>query len=253
MCGVYRILAALLITSACASAQKRPESSVKTYGAGEGAREAQKLLSEVFAERPEQTFTNALLRIRERDADERKLLVRFQTSVNPTSWTTTYSVDPSAIRSGVTKATITHRGSQPNSYTIVESGRASPKTVLPDETNIAFANSDFSLGDLGLEFLHWSEQRVIKKEMYNSRYCAVLESTNPKPAKGAYARVRSWITVEPPLAPVRAEAYDANGKRIKVFEVKSVERVNGRFQVDAVEMRNLEAGSRTILEFDLGG
>ena len=233
-------------------AQKQIESSVKTYDSAEGAREAQKLLSEIFAQRPKQTFTNATLRIRDRDGDERKVLVRFRTSITPGDWSATYSVEPSQVKSGVVKATITHSDRRPNTYEIVEAGSAGVKSIPPEETNIRFANSDFSLIDLGLEFLHWPQQRITKKEMYSSRYCAILESTNPHPVKGGYARVRAWITVEPPLAPVRAEAYDENGKRIKVFDVKGVERVNGHFQVDSVEMRDLQRGSRTIMEFDLG-
>jgi len=245
-------IALILAVAASAFSQKQTESGVKTYDAAEGSREAYKLLAEVFAERPEQTFTNALLRIRERDSDERKVLVRFQTSVGPSSWSATYAVDPAAVKSGVTKAVITHNGRKDNDYKITDASGVT-KTISPDETYIPFANSGFSVADLGLEFLHWPEQRITKKEMYSSRYCAILESTNPRPAKGAYAKVRAWVTVEPPLAPIRAEAYDANGKRIKVFEVKGIERVNGHFQVDSVEMRNLQTGSRTIMEFDLGG
>src|SRR5262249_45031920 len=140
----------------------------------------------------------------------------------------------------------------PNRYLVLDSANSAVKTIPPEQTNIPFAASDFCLADLGLEFLHWPTQRVTKKEMYSSRFCAVLESTNPHPGKDGYARVRSWITTEPPPAPVRAEAYDAAGKRMKVFDVKGVERVNGHFQVDSVEMRNIQTGSRTVMEFDFG-
>jgi hypothetical protein len=246
---ISRFLAVLFLAGTSVLAQKQIESSVKTFNAAEGAREAEKLLAQVFAERPEQTFTNALLRIRERDREERKVIVRLQTSIGSQNWSATYAADPAAVSTGVTKAVITHNGHNGNDYKITDA-TGTTKTISPAETNIPFANSDFSIADLGLEFLHWPEQRITKKEMYSSRFCAILESTDPHPVKGGYARVRSWITLEPPLAPIRAEAYDANGKRVKVFEVKGVERVKGRFQVDSVEMRNIQNGSRTVMEFD---
>jgi hypothetical protein len=176
--------------------------------------------------------------------------VRFQTSVTPTNWSATYETSPRDERApSLSNLTIIHSPTGENEYRVRADG--SVKSIPPDQSYIPFGNSDFSLADLGLEFLHWPKQRITKKEMYSSRYCAVLESTNPNPSKNGYARVRSWITTEPPLAPVRAEAYDSSGKRIKVFDVKGVERVKGHFQVDSVEMRNLLTGSRTVMEFDL--
>ena len=48
-----------------------------------------------------------------------------------------------------------------------------------------FAGSDFWLCDLGLEFFHWPDQRILKHEDRRTRACAVLESTNPNPSPGA--------------------------------------------------------------------
>jgi hypothetical protein len=256
----FRLRLLLLVSCLAVSAlgQKQSESSVKTLDPIEGDREAKKLLLEILAQRPDQTFTNGLLKIRDREGNERKVPVRFQTTLTPTNWAATYDVagfnSRDEKKSAITKAIITHNGSAPNEYLVFESGstRTGPKKLPPEDTMRPFADSDFWLADLGLDFLHWPKQRVVKKEMYSSRYCAVLDSINPNPPRGAYARVRSWITAEPPHAPARAEAYDSSGKRIKVFDVKSIERVNGQFQVDAVEMRNLQTGSRTIMEFDLG-
>jgi hypothetical protein len=239
----------LLTSLFCGSAiaQKQTESSVKTLSPTEGDREAQELIARIRSQRPEQTYTNAVLKVRDREGGERKIAVQFRVAVTDTNWTTRYDASPSpAGGPNIWHVSIIHGPNQATSYL---SGDSS--TMVKDE-NASFASSDFSLADLGLEFLQWPKQRVTKKEMYSSRYCAVLESTNPNPTKGGYARVRSWITTEPPLAPVRAEAYDSAGKRIKVFDVKGVEKVNGHFQVDSVEMRNLQTGSRTVMEFDLG-
>jgi hypothetical protein len=113
-----------------------------------------------------------------------------------------------------------------------------------------FAGSDFWLCDLGLEFFHWPEQKILKKEVKRSRGCSVLESTNPNPSTNGYSRVVSWIDEESGGI-VQAFAYDAQGKKLKEFYPKNFEKVNGQYQVQEMEMDNVQTGSRTRLEFDL--
>jgi hypothetical protein len=115
---------------------------------------------------------------------------------------------------------------------------------------IPFAGSDFWECDLGLEFLHWPRQKILKKEFRRQCACMVLESTNPHPTTNGYSRVVSWIDEES-LGIVEANAYDANGKKLKNFYPKNLEKVNGQYQVQSMIMENLQTGSRTRLEFDL--
>jgi hypothetical protein len=114
-----------------------------------------------------------------------------------------------------------------------------------------FAQSDFLFGDLGLEFLRWPEQRVLKSEMKMSRSCKVLES-KPGPAAHSlgYGRVVAWIDNETGGV-IQAEAYDPRGKLLKEFELNSFEKINGRWQLQEMEMRNAQAKSRTRLTFDV--
>ena len=113
-----------------------------------------------------------------------------------------------------------------------------------------FADSDFWIADLGLEFFHWPDQKVLRHEDKRTRACAVLESTNPNPAPGAYSRVDSWIDNET-FGIVHAEAYDANGKLLKVFDPKSFKKVNGQWELQDMEIRNVQTKSRTSIKFDL--
>jgi hypothetical protein len=114
----------------------------------------------------------------------------------------------------------------------------------------SLASSDFWLCDLGLEFFHWPQQKILKHEMRHGRSCKVLESTNPNPSPNGYSRVMSWIDNET-LGIVQAEAYDAKGKLLKEFSPKSFKKVNGQWQLQEMEIRNDQTGSRTRLEFDL--
>jgi hypothetical protein len=113
-----------------------------------------------------------------------------------------------------------------------------------------FGGTDFLVMDLGLEFFHWPEQKLLKKEFSRNRACMVLESTNPNPSTNGYSRVVSWIDEET-LGIVHAEAYDANGKLLKVFDPKTFKKVNGQWELQEIEIRNVQTGSRSRIEFDL--
>src|SRR5262249_41829275 len=64
----------------------------------------------------------------------------------------------------------------------VPSSQLTTQFLSGNELVRPFAGSDFWLCDLGLEFLYWPQQRVLKHEMRRSRSCWVLESTTPQPA-----------------------------------------------------------------------
>jgi hypothetical protein len=120
---------------------------------------------------------------------------------------------------------------------------------------LSFAG-DFGVADLGLEFFHWPKQKILKHEMRRGRACKVLESTNPDLSSTnpfppiCYSRVVSWIDNESGGI-VQAEAYDAKGKLLKEFAPKSFKKVNGQWELQEMEIRNVQTGTRTRLEFDL--
>jgi len=101
-----------------------------------------------------------------------------------------------------------------------------------------------------LEFFHWPDQKILKHELRRSRACTVLESTNPTPSAGSYLRVVAWIDKET-LGIVHAEAYDVNGKLLKEFNPKSFKKVNGQWELQDMEIRNVQTGSRTRFEFEV--
>ncbi len=113
-----------------------------------------------------------------------------------------------------------------------------------------FAGSDFWAEDLALEFYHWPDQNIIKKEFKGGRGCMVLESINPNPSPGGYSRVDSWIDEES-LGIVHAEAFDSGGKLLKEFDPKLLKKVNGQWDLQKMEIRNVRIGSRTWIEFNL--
>jgi len=113
-----------------------------------------------------------------------------------------------------------------------------------------FGDSDFWIADLGLEFLHWPGQKILRGDTARGRLCKVLESTNPNPSTNGYSRVDSWIDNET-LGIVEARAYDAQNKLLKEFYPKDFKKVDGQWQVGSMEIDNVQTGSRRRIEFDL--
>lgn len=128
-------------------------------------------------------------------------------------------------------------------------------TLSGDELLKPFAGSDFWVCDLGLAFFHWPQQKVLPKtpnmpSLKLGREYTLLESINLNPPLNGYSRVLTWIDKESGGI-LQAEAYDSRGKRLKIFEPKSFKKVNGHWQLEEMQIRNDQTGSRTRLEFDL--
>jgi len=121
-----------------------------------------------------------------------------------------------------------------------------------DLSSSVYKQSDFWVADLGLEFFHWPAQKVLPNptSVKRGRAYTLLESTNPNPATNGYSRVLSWIDKETGGI-LEAEAYDFNGRLLKDFAPKSFKKVNGQWELQEMEIRNVQTGSRTRLEFDL--
>jgi hypothetical protein len=238
-------------------AQHQAEQRPPPLDPAQAKSEARALVADLLAQLPAQNSTNTgQVRIRERGGKERKLPARFEIVVTPTNWLSVYeALNPGGVPGGV-RLVVTHADNQPNQYRLSERGAAGttnlgPGELNPQQTMIPFADSDFWVADLGLEFLHWPEQRLLRKEMRHSKACCVLESANPQPAPGGYARVVSWIISESPHGIIHADAYDARNELIKQFDPVNLEKVGGAYQLEEVEMRNARTGSHTWLKFNL--
>jgi hypothetical protein len=250
---------ALLFLLLCLSAhgQRSADQRPPPLDPGQAIAEAKSLVAEVLAQKPEQNTTNAgQVRIRDRDSKEREVPARFEIICTPTHWTSIYEVLSSAGGPATQRLEVVHVAGKPNQYRLAErsnpgSTNVTTKQLAPGQTMIPFAGSDFWLADLGLEFLHWPEQRLTRKEMRHSKACDVLESINPHPAPGGYARVVSWINVEGPHGIIHADAYDANKELMKSFDPTNLEKINGAYQLAEMEMRNRKTGSQTWIKFDL--
>jgi len=205
---------------------------------------AQKVLAMVPQEN---SRTSGFLRIRDRDGRTTEVPVTCEVRINGKTWQVSYEARTSGS-STPEKLTIIHADGQTNQYLYTKSGAAESQKLSGNRACIPFAGSDFWLADLGLEFLHWPNQRLLKTEMRKGRSCNVLQSVNPTPTPGGYARVVSWLDRESG-GPVLAEGYDVNGKLLKEFSIRSVHKVSGQWQLEEMEIRSVIEKSRTRIEF----
>jgi hypothetical protein len=213
------------------------------------------LAQKILAQRPANNSTNTgTLDIQGENGPRKKLPVTCETIAGETNWQTRYEAKVGQPPN-VTKLTVTHSGAEINRYAffnydeyfIFDNGK---KDGMETYGDWPFAGSDFWLCDLGLEFFHWPEQKVLKKEFHRQCACTVLESTNPNPSTNSYSRVVCWIDQDS-LGIVEAYAYDAKGNKIKNFYPKNFEKVNGQYQLESMVMENLQTGSKSVMEFDL--
>jgi hypothetical protein len=191
---------------------------------------------------------NGNLSVRDNHGSRFEAPIQFHIFITPPSWVSNYRID---VQSNLFELTVIHKPGGANEYHYHTEPRPH-NSSNGNATMTSFANSDFWLADLGLEFFHWPGQKILKKEVRKTRSCNVLESTNPNPSTNGYSRVVSWVD-EQSDGIVHAEAYDFKNKLLKVFDLKSIEKVNGQWQPELVEMDNVQTGSRTWIDFNPGG
>jgi hypothetical protein len=172
-------------------------------------------------------------------------------------WETSYETAATTnANAGAERLVIRHGPDRPNEYLYARA--AAPEMALPplapvaagEAGGISLARSDFSLGDLGLEFLHWPEQRRLQDERHLDRSCYVLESCNPR--GGGITRVKSYFDKESGGLLI-ADAYDADGRAAKEFSLhgSSFKKVNGHWRLERMGIRNLKTRSQTEIKFDI--
>lgn len=253
-----RSLLLLFVGSSVCFGQRNIEPRPASLDPAQGEKEARALVAELLAQKPEQNVTNTgSVRIRDAAGKKGEIPMRFEIYCTPTNWVSVYETLPSPGGPDGVKLTVVHSGERPNRYELLDpAGPGATNAVarqLPrNEIMAPFAGSDFWVADLGLEFLHWPRQRVLSNDMRHSKSCKVLESLNPQPVPGGYARVVSWIMIESPHGIVHADAYDAQGEVLKRFDPKALEKVQGEYQLEEMEIRNRKTGTQTWIKFNLG-
>jgi hypothetical protein len=250
----YRFL--FLISALLAVAAMDQPSQPIVLSPEQAVKEGRALADEMRSLKPtEMKTTTGVMSIR-RKKQFTQIPIQFVIQMTATNWMNEYRA---MITNSVVQVAILHADNQPNVYyqkhfAVVSNGipvSAPTGGLIKDKAILnPFADSDFSIADLGLEFLHWPDQRLLQKEMRRSRSCRVLESINPHPMAGGYSKVKSWVDAESDGI-VYALAYDVNGKELKEFIPKDVSKVNGQWELEEMQIRNVQTDSSTTVKFTL--
>lgn len=213
----------------------------------EAVRLGQELAAELRSLRPGGSGTNTgTLRMRDGKGHRREIPVTVVTLVAADAWSVSYRA---RLTNGALETlTIRYGTASPVSEVArVESGAGlagAPRMLGVGETAVPFAGSDFWVCDLGLDFLHWPTQRYVKEELSNGRMCHVLESTNP--STHGYARVWSYIDAEF-KGLLSAKAFDRRGLLMKDFSTGSFTKVQDRWFLRDIRIRDERTDTRTEL------
>jgi hypothetical protein len=221
----------------------------------DGERLGKKFVANLLAQQPAQNMTNTgeLIIYGPGKKDKRSIALCSEIFSTPTNWVSVYETTGSEPGAGI-RFQVVHQPGGPNQYWLSQVGAANPqpRQLSGNELMVPFAGSDFWLADLGLEFLHWPSQTVLKtNQVRNHLACRVVDSVNPAPAPNSYGHILSWIDVESG-AIVHADAYDQKGEELKTFEPTDFQKVSGQWQLQRMEIRNLQSRTRTQIQFDLG-
>jgi hypothetical protein len=240
------IFAALLISVAPAIADPSPPDDL-TGG--------QALAEQIRNSVPEESQIQGTLIIRG-GGQTKNVPVLCRVVVRDTNWETVYFVAGTS-NFVAEQLIVIHRTNAPNEYLYSRGSAPSTSTHLPTAAPLssaeaaatALAGSDFSAADLGLDFLHWPQQRRLKGEMRLGQPCYVLESRDP--GAKSVVRVKSYIDKESNGLLI-AEGYDAAEHLVKEFSLhgSSFKKVNGHWRLEKMGIRDIKNHSQTELRFD---
>jgi hypothetical protein len=264
LAAAHLILALISFFATAANAQTNTLSEAEIKG--------RELARQLCDGKPTESFKNTgTLNIRDGHGASTNFSLQCSVIVGNGVWKSIYQIARTNVLNNGEKGpvyeqlVVSHLENQDNSYLIGTYGGDLPaetaqhgstpgieRKLLNSNLCKPFANSDFAFADLGLEFFHWPGQKILPKttNLKRGRAYTLLESTNPHPGTNGYSRVVSWIDQETGGI-LEAQAFDAQGKLLKEFEPKSFKKVNGQWELEEMQIRNVQTGSRTRIEFDL--
>jgi hypothetical protein len=223
--------------------------------------EGQRIAAELRSSVPtEESSIRGVLEIRSKKHKvSENVPVIFSVVLKDDHWDAIYETGQTATR-GSERLIVRRFEDRPNQYFYAKAPQPTAalpelQEIQPQNADIALAGSDFWLTDLGLDFLHWPQQRRVKGEMRLGQWCHVLESVSPN--RPNTNKIISWIDQDSADAGIAgiliAEAYEPNGKQIKKFSLggSSFKKIKGQWQLEKMEIQNYRTASTTTLRFDL--
>lgn len=253
--AMTKIFAALLagvwsLAAAPAAPTVERERNDKTLRAG------RELARQLLAQRPlESSQVRGTIKIKARKSSTREIPFKSEIVVGTHSWKSVYQTE-AAPGQPAARLVITRNVGRATEFSLQSADAQGvfgvPKTLSWKEALNPFAGSDFRILDLAYphsDFLAWPEQYILQTAIRRGQSCYELESVNPNPANGGFAKVVSWIDIDSG-GPVYIYGYDRSGEETLKFSPQGIKSVDGEYRVTELVISNRETGSRTTLKFD---
>jgi outer membrane lipoprotein-sorting protein len=110
----------------------------------------------------------------------------------------------------------------------------------------SFMGTEFSFYDMGKHKIDDNDYKLLKEEAIDSQMCYVIESI-PKHIE-YYSKVISWIRKDNFL-PAKMDFYDRKEQYLKQGLFGKIQNIKGIATPTHIEMKNLQNGKATILDF----
>ncbi len=133
---------------------------------------------------------------------------------------------------------------------VVAGGKVEMPTSLYAER---VRNSDINYEDLSMRFLYWPQAKILGEDSMSLQKCWHVRVTNPD-GRGPYGTVDVWVA-KSSGAMMQMEAYDAQGRKVKKFQVRKGQKYQGAYilkqmRVEAFDPATKKVNGITYLEID---
>ena len=119
------------------------------------------------------------------------------------------------------------------------------KRISGSSSQDYFMGTDFTYDDMSGRKVDDYKHSLLGEEKIDSKDCWKIESVPVK--KSMYSKYVSWIDKES-LLNIKAEFYDEQGSILKVLTVSGIEKKDGFWTGNKMEMNNLQKKRSTIIE-----
>jgi len=109
-----------------------------------------------------------------------------------------------------------------------------------------FMGSDFTYDDMGSRNVDEDTHTLLAEEMLDGKKCWVLESVS-KDSRDIYSKKKSWIRQDC-LVVVMVEYYDKMENLHRKLALSEVNKIDGFWLSQRLEMENVQTGHKTIIE-----
>lgn len=111
-----------------------------------------------------------------------------------------------------------------------------------------FMGTDFTYDDMGSRNIDEDEHKLLREETVNGHNCWVLESTS-KDSRDIFSKKISWIRQDCLIA-VKVEYYDKLGKLHRTLIMSNINKVEGFWIAQKMDMRNVQTNHKTIITIE---